>query len=83
MTKPRGKRHDYIDALHAAFARADGDLNDAGLHAAFAKADDDINDLNKKIDDLDQSMKENKEKRAAEKATLNALHAELTKPATT
>jgi len=42
-------------------------------------ADDDINDLNKKIDDLDKSMKENTEKRAAEKATFDALHAELTK----
>merc|ERR1719472_60723 len=42
-------------------------------------ADDDINDLNKKIDDLDKSMKENKEKRAGEKATFDALHAELTK----
>jgi len=42
-------------------------------------ADDDINDLNKKIDDLDKSMKENKEKRAAEKATYDALFAELTK----
>merc|ERR1719473_2541676 len=42
-------------------------------------ADDDINDLNKKIDELDQSMKENKEKRAGEKATFDALHAELTK----
>merc|ERR1719359_48975 len=42
-------------------------------------ADDDINDLNKQIDDLDKSMKENKEKRAAEKATFDALHAELTK----
>ena len=42
-------------------------------------ADDDINDLNKKIDDLDKSMKENKEKRAAEKATYDALHAELSK----
>merc|ERR1719243_352399 len=37
------------------------------------------NDLNKKIDELDKSMKENKEKRAAEKATFDALHAELTK----
>jgi len=42
-------------------------------------ADDDINDLNKKIDELDKSMKENTEKRAAEKATFDALHAELTK----
>jgi chromosome segregation ATPase len=42
-------------------------------------ADDDINDLNKKIDDLDKSMKENKEKRAGEKATFDALHAELSK----
>merc|ERR1719450_1287643 len=42
-------------------------------------ADDDISDLNKKIDELDKSMKENKEKRAAEKATFDALHAELTK----
>merc|ERR550514_1307286 len=42
-------------------------------------ADDDINDLNKQIDNLDKSMKENKEKRAAEKATFDALHAELTK----
>merc|ERR1719243_191384 len=37
------------------------------------------NDLNKKIDELDKSMKENKEKRAGEKATFDALHAELTK----
>merc|ERR1719298_223099 len=44
-----------------------------------SEADDDINDLNKKIDELDKSMKENKEKRAAEKATFDALHAELTK----
>jgi DNA repair exonuclease SbcCD ATPase subunit len=44
-----------------------------------SEADDDINDLNKKIDELDASMKENKEKRAAEKATFDALHAELTK----
>merc|ERR1719426_401598 len=44
-----------------------------------SEADDDIADLNKKIDELDQSMKENKEKRAAEKATFDALHAELTK----
>merc|ERR1719453_1138687 len=42
-------------------------------------ADDDIADLNKKIDELDKSMKENKEKRAGEKATFDALHAELTK----
>merc|ERR1719506_796285 len=42
-------------------------------------ADDDIADLNKKIDDLEKSMKENKEKRAGEKATFDALHAELTK----
>merc|ERR1719487_3105463 len=42
-------------------------------------ADDDIADLNKKIDSLDKSMKENKEKRAGEKATFDALHAELTK----
>merc|ERR1719333_2102012 len=42
-------------------------------------ADDDINELNKQIDNLDKSMKENKEKRAAEKATFDALHAELTK----
>merc|ERR1719333_1748953 len=44
-----------------------------------SEADDDINDLNKQIDELDKSMKENKEKRAAEKATFDALHAELTK----
>eukprot|EP00746_Dinoflagellata_sp_MGD_P157937 gnl/MRDRNA2_/MRDRNA2_86352_c0_seq17.p1 gnl/MRDRNA2_/MRDRNA2_86352_c0~~gnl/MRDRNA2_/MRDRNA2_86352_c0_seq17.p1 ORF type:complete len:711 (-),score=259.87 gnl/MRDRNA2_/MRDRNA2_86352_c0_seq17:74-2206(-) len=44
-----------------------------------SEADDDIADLNKKIDELDKSMKENKEKRAAEKATFDALHAELTK----
>merc|ERR1719359_1536264 len=44
-----------------------------------SEADDDINELNKKIDELDKSMKENKEKRAAEKATFDALHAELTK----
>jgi len=44
-----------------------------------SEADDDINDLNKKIDTLDKSMKENKEKRAGEKATFDALHAELTK----
>jgi uncharacterized phage infection (PIP) family protein YhgE len=44
-----------------------------------SEADDDIADLNKKIDELDQSMKENKEKRAAEKATFDALHAELSK----
>merc|ERR1719450_136826 len=44
-----------------------------------SEADDDINDLNKKIDELDKSMKENKEKRAGEKATFDALHAELTK----
>merc|ERR1719333_1122443 len=44
-----------------------------------SEADDDINDLNKQIDNLDKSMKENKEKRAAEKATFDALHAELTK----
>merc|ERR1719426_21004 len=44
-----------------------------------SEADDDINDLNKKIDELDKSMKENKEKRAAEKATFDALHAELSK----
>merc|ERR1719453_652701 len=42
-------------------------------------ADDDIADLNKKIDELDKSMKENKEKRAGEKATFDALHAELSK----
>merc|ERR1719473_1503530 len=42
-------------------------------------ADDDINDLNKKIDELDKAMKENKEKRAGEKSTFDALHAELTK----
>merc|ERR1719450_322560 len=42
-------------------------------------ADDDIADLNKQIDNLDKSMKENKEKRAGEKATFDALHAELTK----
>merc|ERR1719281_1923057 len=40
-----------------------------------SEADDDINDLNKKIDELDKSMKENKEKRAAEKATFDARHA--------
>jgi uncharacterized coiled-coil DUF342 family protein len=44
-----------------------------------SEADDTINELNKKIDDLDKSMKEAKEKRAAEKATFDALHAELTK----
>merc|ERR1719359_1647624 len=44
-----------------------------------SEADDSINELNKKIDELDKSMKENKEKRAAEKATFDALHAELTK----
>merc|ERR1719359_947473 len=44
-----------------------------------SEADDDIADLNKKIDELDKSMKENKEKRAGEKATFDALHAELTK----
>jgi len=44
-----------------------------------SEADDDIADLNKKIDTLDKSMKENKEKRAGEKATFDALHAELTK----
>merc|ERR1719450_230220 len=44
-----------------------------------SEADDDINDLNKKIDELDKSMKENKEKRAGEKATFDALHAVLTK----
>merc|ERR1719213_909000 len=44
-----------------------------------SEADDDINDLNKQIDNLDKSMKENKEKRAGEKATFDALHAELTK----
>jgi DNA repair exonuclease SbcCD ATPase subunit len=44
-----------------------------------SQADDDIADLNKKIDELDKSMKENKEKRAAEKATFDALHAELSK----
>merc|ERR1719450_705859 len=42
-------------------------------------ADDDIADLNKQIDNLDKSMKENKEKRAGEKATFDALHAEMTK----
>jgi uncharacterized coiled-coil DUF342 family protein len=44
-----------------------------------SEADDTINELNKKIDSLDKSMKEAKEKRAAEKATFDALHAELTK----
>merc|ERR1719162_2453623 len=44
-----------------------------------SEADDDIAELNKKIDSLDKSMKENKEKRAGEKATFDALHAELTK----
>merc|ERR1719162_2829757 len=44
-----------------------------------SEADDDIAELNKKIDELDKSMKENKEKRAGEKATFDALHAELTK----
>merc|ERR1719162_1296582 len=44
-----------------------------------SESDDDINELNKKIDSLDKSMKENKEKRAGEKATYDALHAELSK----
>ena len=32
------------------------------LFSRGSEADDDINDLNKKIDELDKSMKENKEK---------------------
>jgi hypothetical protein len=44
-----------------------------------ADADEDINELNKKIDNLDKTMKEAKETRASEKATFDALHAELSK----
>merc|ERR1719456_389461 len=44
-----------------------------------ADLDTEINELNKQIDTLDKSMKEAKEKRASEKATYDALHAELSK----
>jgi len=47
-----------------------------------SELDDDINELNKQIDDIDKSMTVAKETRASQKATFDALDAELNKGTT-